>query len=185
MTSLRRLSALLATLLVATTLVLTAGAGPASAKSKWCDYKKNGGVCYETVGTAVTKRQVVESVPLINNTRKTGKFRCTFSKTVSESRKTSKSVTAKAGGKIYGLVDVEFSGTLTEEITQTGSQASAASAAYKLKPGEKVVCNRIYSKVVMKIKETRWTGITQTPYNTTTRNLTTTIPSTLGIQVDD
>lgn len=185
MTSRPRILASLLVVLLTATLTVLLGSSAAQASSRWCHYGKQSGICYETVGNFVRQKVVVEAVPLINKTRKTGEFSCTFSKTISESQSFTKSVTAKAGAKIYGIVDVEISGTLSKTIEQTGSQASAASASYRLKPGEKVICQRIYSSYVQKVKETRWSGPVRADYNTTTRMIKTTVPSTLGIRVVD
>jgi hypothetical protein len=172
----RLVQSVLAASAVAGSLMLPAA--PASAATA-CDPGTGtySGRCY-TTGAITTKSTVVQSVPLINDSKYTVTMNCGFTSTITRSLSTGLSVTATAKATILKVVDLSTSATVSMNLTQTSSQATTAGGSVKLPPGGRVVCERLYGSVTTQIKE-----VTHTGSKTTTRNYSVTVPSTMGARI--
>lgn len=168
------LSALLGT---STTLVPSASAAvshrcvPGSATSS--------GLCFYFL-SSVKHLSVAEAVPLVNRSRKTATFQCSFTRTISRSVAWGASLSAEAKATLFGLLESKISATVSRTVTQTVSQAEAAGLSVRLKPGQSAVCERTYGYVTTRVRREEWHGT-----KGTSKILTTKVPSYLGVRLVD
>ncbi|MGN6783212.1 MAG: hypothetical protein ACTHJH_17115 [Marmoricola sp.] len=174
-------------LVLLSSLLLVAGATAADAASRTrCQRGSSmeGGRCW-TRHQIYRHLKVVEAVPLENRSHKTGTFHCTFSRNISQSVEAGYSVAYEAKVSIMKLVDAGTTMTLHMNVSQTASQATEAGASFRLKPGQRVVCQRTYGYVTTRIKDYRWWGSTGAHAGSSTHYYTVKVPARLGIRVVD
>lgn len=153
---------------------------PAQAASH-CVGSSYSGYCYTVVKSSTTTT-VVERVPVSNiHKSKTINANCGFSKTLSESQsiKNEAGVEVSAGIKagVFASIDATVKATVSTELSQSASRATSAGGSFKLKPGEKVTCERTYSKVNARVKRVAYTG-----KKTTTTYYNAVVPSSFGVR---
>lgn len=179
--------ALLALLTLVTSVLVAGAAGSAEATSRTRCQRGSGmesGRCW-TRHQVYRHLKVVEAVPLENRSHKTGTFHCTFSRNISQSVEAGYSVGYEAKVSIMKLVDAGTTMTLHMNVSQTASQATEAGASFRLKPGQRVVCQRTYGYVTTRIKDYQWWGGTGAHAGSSTHYYTVRVPARLGIRVVD
>lgn len=154
---------------------------PAEAATR-CTQKGPGSSQCFTATNVVRGQKVVESVPLVNRSSKPVTAHCSFSKTISRSVSASVTVAGEVKGTLFKVVDASTSISVSASLTQTAEQATTAGGSVRLRPGQRIICQRIYSNVVSRIKEVTYYPA---PRNSTTRYYSTTTPSSLGVRFVD
>ena len=143
------------------------------------------GRCYEQMTAVVKNVKVVDAVPLINASRKTVTMSCSFSTSVTRDITLGGSAAVSGGAEISLLkiasASVQTTYTLSASVTMSATQAKEAGGTVTLKPGERVVCQRIYSHVTFSVRPYTYNGTKVT--RGTTKSVS--IPSTLGVRIVD
>lgn len=182
----RSLTTALMTLLVATVLTVVSDAGGGSAAhaaSRTACAKGSGtgsGHCWER-STIYKHLKVVEAVPLENRSRRTATMHCSFSRTITRSFTAGASVTSSAKVSIIKLVDAGVETTLHGSVSQTSSQATTAGGTIRLKPGQRVTCQRTYGYVTSRIKDYYYNS----KGTHSVRRYAVTIPAYIGVRIVD
>lgn len=157
---------------------LAGGAGQADAATR-CVRGSNthSGRCFKS--HRIYKHQkVAEALPLVNRSNHTGTFHCSFSKTITRSFSVGASVSAEVKASLFKLVDASTSMTVERTVTQTASQATEAGASVRLKPGQRVTCERTYGYVTTRITDTTYVG-----FQSHSRHYRVRVPSYLGVRL--
>jgi hypothetical protein len=155
-----------------------AGAAPASAATR-CLRGSNtySGRCF-TSHQIYSHLSVVEAVPLVNRSRHTATFHCSFTRTITRSFSVASSVSAEAKATLFELIDASTTVTVQRTVTQTASQATEAGLSVRLRPGQRATCQRTYGSVTTRIKDTEYTGL-----HSTSRHYQVRVPSFLGVRL--
>lgn len=158
-------------------------AAPSSAAKAVCYGGTSSGECY--TATSTTKKvKVVETVPLINKSSKTVTANCQFTKSLSFSQSvtatTSGTISASVKAGIFAGVEASVTSTVSTTLSQTASQATSAGGSVKLKPGQSMKCERIYSTIEATVKRVQHTST-----SSKTTIYKTTVPSTFGVRFVD
>ncbi|GAB3656103.1 hypothetical protein GCM10027596_09910 [Nocardioides korecus] len=178
------LGGLTAALVTATTLASVPAADAASTTRCQRGSGMEAGRCF-TRSTVYRHLSVAEAVPLVNNSSRTITAHCSFTRTVSRSMSAGADLGYEAKVTIEGLVDAGTSLTLHMSVSQTASQASTAGASVRLRPHQRVTCQRTYGYVTSRIKDHSWWGGTGAHPGSRTVYRTANIPSYLGVRVVD
>ena len=125
-------------------------------------------------------QRVAEAVPLVNRSRHTATLQCSFTHTITRSLDVGASVSSEVKGTLFGLVDASTSITVHRTVTQTASQATQAGASVRLKPGERVTCERTYGYVTTRVTDKRYSGS-----HVQQRSYRVRVPSYLGVRLVD
>ena len=126
--------------------------------------------------------QVVESVPLVNKSKKTVNAHCSFSRTITKSVSAGVDLSATVKGTLFKVVEASTTATVHSSVSQTAAQATTAGGSVSLRPGQQIICQRIYSRIVANIKEVTYYPM---PKNSKTRTYSSTTPSSLGVRFVD
>jgi len=124
--------------------------------------------------------KVVEAVPLVNRSRRTATFHCSFTRTITRSVAVGVSVSAEVKATLFKLVDASTSISVHQEVTQTASQATQAGLSVRLRPRQSAICQRTYGHVKTRITDTSYSGS-----RVHRRRYTVKVPSFLGVRLVD
>jgi len=160
------------------------GAAPVSASTVTvCDPGSTSysGRCYtNTTQVSAQKSTVVQSVVLQNWSSKTATMSCSFTSTITRSFSASVTLSASVKASLFGLVDASTSVAVQFSVSQSASSATTAAGSIVLKPGESVICQRMYFYVTQTIKETSYAGSWSS-----SRTYTVTAPKSMGVRIID
>lgn len=183
----RKLVLSLVALAVAATLALLDTSPAAAAYKTVCEPGSgtSSGKCYKQMSAVIKRIKVVDAVPLINASSKTATMHCSFSSSVTREITLGGSASISGGAEVSLLkiasASVATTYTLEASVTMSATQAKEAGGSVTLKPGEKVVCQRIYSHVTFTVKPYTYSG-TQVFWGT---EKSVTVPSSLGVRIVD
>lgn len=124
--------------------------------------------------------KVVEAVPLVNRSRHTATFHCSFTRTITRSFAVGASVSAEAKASLFELVDASTTVTVQRTVTQTASEATEAGLTVRLRPGQRATCERTYGYVTTRIRDYTYSGT-----YSRTRRYKVRVPSYLGVRLVD
>lgn len=163
-------------------LALAAGAAlavPATASAAVkCDGTNSAGTCVETTNV-ISKIDVLDQVPLINDSPYAATMSCSFSGTVSRSLTVSATVSAEVKGKIPFAAEATAGVSASTEVSATASDSATAAGTVRLKPGQSVTCQRIATVLKTDVRSYNYsgTGIFDE------KRFTATVPSTIGARI--
>ncbi len=121
---------------------------------------------------------VVEAVPLVNRSRHTATFHCSFTRTITRSVAVGATVSSEIKGTLFGLIDASTSIAVHRTVTQTASQATEAGLSVRLRPKQRATCERTYGYVSTRITDTRYSGS-----RVKRRRYSIRVPSYLGVRL--
>ncbi len=183
----RKLSLSLLAVVIAAALALFDTTPATAAYKTVCERgsSTSSGRCYKQMSSVVKRVKVVDAVPLINRSSRKATFHCAFSSSVTREVTLggSVSVSASAEASLMKIASASVSTTYTLDahVTMSATQAKEAGGSVVLRPGQKVVCQRIYSHVTFSVRPYTYSGTT-IRWGTTK---SVTVPSSLGVRLVD
>lgn len=151
-------------------------ATPAANAAQSCAGSTYSGRCI-TTSNIVKKSSVVESVPLVNNSRYKATMHCSFTQTITRSFSTTSTLTVGLKASVWGVAEASVSGSQSMTLSQSASQATSAGGSVTLPPGGKVICQRTYGYYTMTTKIDEWGP------GAVDRTFTSTVPYSLGVTI--
>ncbi len=183
----RKLALSLLTLAIAGTLALLDTTPAAAAYKTVCERGSStgSGRCHQQRSAVIKRVSVVDAVPLINRSSKRATLHCNFTTSVRRDITLGGSVAVTGAAEVSFLkiasASVSTTYTLHASVSMSSESSKEAGATVTLNPGERVVCQRIYSYVSFSERTYTYSGtkVTYQPVKTVT------VPSNLGIRIVD